>query len=164
MNQYTFRPHNPFTFYVGRFRCLRTSHANRLFGGVLRGRLVGSSPKLKETMLAPTPCLDGCGNPATYMGRCQQHQRPRWQGSNRKQRLPKDWATRRTIVLRRDRGICYLCGEPGADTIDHIIAGDDHNLTNLAPVHDRTSPHCHRYKTSVEAHNAKAGNKAKRKH
>lgn len=102
-------------------------------------------------MLAPTPCLENCGQSAIYQGRCKEHQKPKWQGSTRKERLPRDWATRRQIVLKRDRGICYLCGQPGADTVDHVIRGDDHSLTNLAAVHDRTPPHCHRDKTSKEA-------------
>lgn len=67
------------------------------------------------------------------------------------------------IVLKRDSGICYLCGEEGADTVDHIIAGDDHSLTNLAAVHDRTPPHCHRYKTSQDAHAAKKANQIKKR-
>lgn len=115
--------------------------------------------------LAPTPCLEtGCPNHATHQGRCQQHQRQAWAGSTRKKRLPPDWPTRRLIVLKKHGGICHLCGTPGADTIDHIIPNDDHNLDNLAPVHDRTPPHCHRYKSSQEGHNTKAANRIKRRH
>lgn len=114
--------------------------------------------------LAPTPCLEAdCFEYATRQGRCQKHQRP-WQGSTRKQRLPKDWPTRRLIVLRRDKGICHLCGQPGADTVDHIQPGDNHELTNLAPVHDRVPPHCHRYKSSAEGNQTQAGNRTKRRH
>ena len=44
----------------------------------------------------------------------------------------------REIVLRRDSGICHLCGEPGAWTIDHFIpwkyGGTDH-LDNLRAAH-----------------------------
>ena len=115
-------------------------------------------------MLAPTPCLQaGCNQHATYQGRCEQHQRPPWQGSTRKQRLPKDWHTRRLIILKRDKGICHICQQPGADTIDHITPGDNHELNNLAPIHDRVQPHCHRYKSSKEGNDAKAANKTKRK-
>lgn len=107
-------------------------------------------------MLAPTPCLDSpCPLPAIRGGRCKEHQRPAWLGSNRKLDLPKDWRTRRLIVLKRDKGICYLCGEANADTVDHIKAGNDHSLNNLAAVHDRVAPHCHRYKTSQEGHAGK---------
>lgn len=112
--------------------------------------------------LAPTPCLEpSCPNHAVSYGRCSTHQRPAWYGSTRKARLPRDWQTRRIIVLKRDKGICYLCGEPNADTVDHVIAGDDHSLENLRAVHDKVAPHCHRYKSSNEGHEAKAANKPK---
>lgn len=115
-------------------------------------------------MRAPTPCLDAqCNETATYEGRCEKHQRPPWQGSWRKQTLPKDWNTRRLIVLRRDQGTCYLCGGEGADTVDHVIPGDNHSLENLKAVHDRTPPHCHRYKTTKEAHDAQRGMRTKRR-
>ena len=64
-------------------------------------------------------------------------------------------------MLKRDKGICHLCGEPGADTVDHIKQGDDHGLDNLAPVHDRIAPHCHRAKSSAEGHAAKAANQVR---
>lgn len=107
-------------------------------------------------MLAPTPCLEKrCPHQATFRGRCEEHRVPAFYGSTRKERLPRDWNTRRLIVMKRDNGICHLCGQEGADTVDHIVQGDNHDLTNLAPVHDRTPPHCHRYKTAQEANKAK---------
>lgn len=113
---------------------------------------------------APTPCLEsGCPEKATREGRCQIHQRERWAGSTRKERLPSDWRTRCLIVMKRDKGICHICGGPGGDTIDHIEQGDDHSLDNLAPVHDRTEPHCHRYKSSAEGHAAKRAMRIKRR-
>jgi 5-methylcytosine-specific restriction protein A len=116
-------------------------------------------------MLAPTPCADPqCHATAVREGRCQDHQRPRWQGTTRKQRLPKDWTTRRLVVLKRDKGVCYLCGQPGADRVDHIVPGDNHSLTNLAAVHDAVEPHCHRYKSSQEGHEAQQGNRVRRRH
>ena len=44
----------------------------------------------------------------------------------------------RAKVLRRDQGYCYLCGLPGADTVDHIeprARGGTDALTNLAAAH-----------------------------
>ena len=41
-------------------------------------------------------------------------------------------------VIRRDRGICHLCGQPGADTADHILPvslGGTDALDNLAAAH-----------------------------
>lgn len=115
-------------------------------------------------MLAPTPCLESnCRERATYQGRCQAHAKPSWQGSTRASRLPKDWSTRRLVVLRRDQGICYVCKQKGADTIDHVIPGDDHSLNNLKAIHDKVEPYCHRYKSSKEGHEARQGNKTKRR-
>jgi 5-methylcytosine-specific restriction enzyme A len=110
---------------------------------------------------APTPCLEtGCPLKATYQGRCDTHKK-QWEGSTRKQRLPQDWNTRRAIVLKKGGGVCYLCGGPNADTVDHIVEGDNHSLDNLAPVHDRNPPHCHRYKTGERANEIKKGYRIK---
>lgn len=73
-----------------------------------------------------------------------------WEGSTRRHRLPPDWPARRRDAFRRHNGRCHLCGQPGADTIDHIRRGDDHAPSNLAPVHERNPPHCHRAKSSRE--------------
>lgn len=114
---------------------------------------------------ATTPCLTaGCLNIATNKGRCKEHQ-VEYKAVTRKARLPKDWNTRRRIVLQRDNYTCYLCGtnNPIADTVDHIIAGDDHSLENLAPVHDINPPHCHRAKTKKDIQRINAENKIKYK-
>lgn len=76
-----------------------------------------------------------------------------WEGSTRRARLPADWPQRVAAVKRRDRGICYVCGEPGADQVDHIRRGDDHSLGNLGSIHDDP---CHRAKTAREAAEARA--------
>lgn len=39
--------------------------------------------------------------------------------------LPEHYGTakyraRRRWILERDGGICWLCGRPGADTVDHV--------------------------------------------
>ena len=67
--------------------------------------------------------------------------------SDRKARLPKDWQARRAQVLRRAGYRCEAkhsdgsrCEERATD-VDHIVAGDDHSLTNLQALcswhHDR---------------------------
>lgn len=41
-------------------------------------------------------------------------------------------------IIRRDNGICWICGQPGADTADHIIPvadGGTDDETNLAAAH-----------------------------
>lgn len=130
-------------------------------------RLACSSKKRNHQgsqMLAPTPCSQTlCGDLAIKEGRCANHQRPRWQGSTRKQRLPQDWNTRRLVVLKRDKGICYVCQLPGADTVDHVTPGDDHSLTNLKAIHQNVKPFCHRAKSSAEGHAAKAANKIRKR-
>lgn len=116
---------------------------------------------------ATTPCLnEGCLNTAVKNGRCEPHQIVKeWNKTYRKETLPKDWATRRRIVFQRDNYVCYLCGSnnPVADTIDHVIPGDNHDLDNLKPVHDINAPHCHRKKTAQDSHKAQQQNKIKYK-
>lgn len=70
-----------------------------------------------------------------------------WSSSNRRQRLPKDWFQRRARVLRRDAGICHVCKLPGADSVDHVIAGDHHDEANLKAIHKVP---CHARKSSSE--------------
>lgn len=80
----------------------------------------------------------------------------RWVGSTRAARLPPGWSTRIVPrILTRDRHVCYLCGMPGADTVDHITPGDDHSDANLAAVHDANPPYCHRRKSSTEGNAAR---------
>lgn len=77
-----------------------------------------------------------------------------WAGSKRgAATASRRWRSLRAYVLQRDGGICYLCGGLGADTVDHIVSvanGGTDALDNLASVHDRVAPHCHRAKTTAE--------------
>ena len=75
-----------------------------------------------------------------------------WEGSTRRDRLPRNWNSElRPAVFARDGDICWICGEPGADEIDHKIQGDDHRLENLAPIHGwRTGLQCHARKSAAE--------------
>jgi 5-methylcytosine-specific restriction enzyme A len=77
--------------------------------------------------------------------------------------LPSDWNTRRLVVLKRDKGICYICGNEGADAVDHVVASDNHHLDNLKAIHDKVPPHCHRKKSSQEGLEALRGNRVKRR-
>lgn len=48
------------------------------------------------------------------------------------------WRTLRPYILRRDRGLCHLCGKPGADSVDHLVPvahGGTDEVTNLAAAH-----------------------------
>ncbi|MFE3220254.1 HNH endonuclease [Streptomyces antimycoticus] len=82
-----------------------------------------------------------------------------WETSDRAKRLPPNWPILRAMILRRDNGICHVCGKHGADQVDHINPGDDHALDNLAAIH---SDPCHRQKSSSEGGTAAAKSRAKR--
>ena len=65
------------------------------------------------------------------------------------------WKAMRRRVLRRDHAICHVCGKPGADEVDHLVAlrlGGTDDEANLAPIHRRP---CHARKSSVEGHTAR---------
>lgn len=76
----------------------------------------------------------------------------RWASSNRRSRLPADWAQRVAHTRDRAHGLCEAekhepeCGGVGAQC-DHHIPGDDHSLENLRWLSDP----CHRAKTQAEA-------------
>lgn len=62
----------------------------------------------------------------------------------------------RRQILKRANGICYVCGQPDANQVDHKTprhqGGTDHP-TNLGAIHDRP---CHQAKTQAEAQAARA--------
>jgi 5-methylcytosine-specific restriction enzyme A len=82
-----------------------------------------------------------------------------WGTSDRARRLPPNWPVLRAMVLRRDNGVCHVCGKHGADQVDHITPGDNHSPDNLAAIH---SAPCHRRKSSSEGGKASAQARAKR--
>ena len=48
------------------------------------------------------------------------------------------WRQLRAQVLTRDGGVCWLCGEGGADSVDHVLPryqGGGDNEGNLAAAH-----------------------------
>ncbi len=63
--------------------------------------------------------------------------------------LPRDWPRIRRRILRRDGGLCQVCGAP-AHHVDHIVpavdggSDDDENLQALCALH-------HSAKTAREA-------------
>jgi 5-methylcytosine-specific restriction protein A len=63
---------------------------------------------------------------------------------------------RRKRILERYFYCCHVCGEGGADQVDHRIplgeGGADEDW-NLAPIHAEP---CHREKTAAEARRARA--------
>ncbi len=75
-----------------------------------------------------------------------------WATSNRRQRLPPNWAAIRAKVKARANGRCEAdihhpdCNGHGTDA-DHITPGDNHAMWNLQWL----SEPCHRAKTAREA-------------
>lgn len=60
-----------------------------------------------------------------------------WEGSTRREDLPRDWPKRRALVIERDHGLCQwvmshgsICAEDG-NQVDHIGDRNDHRLENL---------------------------------
>jgi 5-methylcytosine-specific restriction protein A len=110
---------------------------------------------------ATTPCLNtGCPNIAVKAGRCKAHE-VQYKVVTRRDRLPADWNTRRIVVLNRDKYICYLCDDDSvkATDVDHVVAGDDHSLTNLKAAHRW----CHQVKTGNDIRIMNEQNKIKYK-
>ena len=84
-----------------------------------------------------------------------------WKDSNRRSRLPANWAAIVQAVHRRSGRKCEvpreskggaLCGRPADGGVDHIIPNDDDSMTNLR---DTCRWH-HRAKSSQEGNEAKA--------
>lgn len=86
-----------------------------------------------------------------------------WAGHRRQDRLPSNWSELRAECFRIWGDICYVCGLPGADEVDHVEQGDRHILDNLRPVHGwRTPQRCHVRKSSAEGGRAKADKQGRR--
>lgn len=88
-----------------------------------------------------------------------------WYGSDRRDRLPRDWASIRAMVRERAHNHCQarvhsaLCDGIG-DDCDHIMPGDDHSLANLQWLNHN----CHKLKTSRESAERNARRARQRKH
>jgi 5-methylcytosine-specific restriction endonuclease McrA len=77
-----------------------------------------------------------------------------WRGSDRRSRLPSNWAKIRAAVLARD-STCVLCRVRPSKFCDHIQAKtDDHSETALQGV---CGP-CHDQKSSAEGNAAQKAN------
>lgn len=61
--------------------------------------------------------------------------------------LGRPWRRTVAYVVDRDRGICHICGGPGADSADHIVPrsqGGTDDASNLLAVHHNVEPRCNR--------------------
>lgn len=84
---------------------------------------------------------------------------PRWQNTDRRDRLPPDWESKiRPKILRRDGRMCQWKFSDGtlcldrANQVDHIKRGDDHRDSNLQSLCERH----HAQKSSSEGGAARA--------
>ena len=88
-----------------------------------------------------------------------------WYGSDRRDRLPRDWAAIRAMVRERAHNHCQarvhsaLCNGMG-DDCDHIVPGDDHSLANLQWLNHN----CHKLKTARESAERNARRARQRRH
>lgn len=98
----------------------------------------------------------GCHNYVRIGNYCPDHARAAWQSSNRNPRHSSsqrgygaEWRAARARVLEQAGGRCAICGQPGADEVDHITPkhmGGNDQPSNLRAVHKV----CHRAKSSAE--------------
>lgn len=73
-----------------------------------------------------------------------------WRTSDRRERLPSNWATLAAKVKARDKRCMDKHHAPDCDgkaaEVDHIVQGDDHSLANLQAL----STACHARKTRLD--------------
>lgn len=56
----------------------------------------------------------------------------------------------RNARILRASDVCHICGQPGADAVDHVIPwaiSHDDSMSNLAPAHHDVEPRCNRHKS-----------------
>ncbi|MGW2666232.1 HNH endonuclease [Nocardia tengchongensis] len=108
---------------------------------------------------APRRCpTKGCHTLIRHTRYCPEHT-PAWDTPSGWQ-APAGWAKTRDQVLHRDSYRCHVCGGDGADTVDHlrpVAQGGRHTADNLAAIHDRNPPHCHRAKTNRDRQQPRPG-------
>jgi 5-methylcytosine-specific restriction enzyme A len=91
------------------------------------------------------PCAEpGCPKLILFGARCPEHkrqhnrQRELQRGDRHERGYGSEWTKLSREIIRRDEGICYLCGLPGADTADHVVAkarGGSDDPSNLRAAH-----------------------------
>ncbi|MGB1583352.1 MAG: HNH endonuclease [Solirubrobacterales bacterium] len=84
---------------------------------------------------------------------CPDHAPKPWESSKRAEKTISGsrQQKRSRFILARDKTICHVCGQPGADQADHVIAlihGGADSIANMAAIH--ANP-CHAEKTQREA-------------
>ena len=86
-----------------------------------------------------------------------------WDTSDRRHRLPPNWAATVRRIKQRDHGLCQAvahhpaCNGIGTE-VDHIVAGDNHDDSNLQLL----SRECHAEKTIRDNRDLRARRTAER--
>lgn len=76
-------------------------------------------------------------------------------------KLTREYYRNRTVILKA-KPVCYVCGKPGADQVDHLTPrsrGGSDDMVNLAPIHREP---CHRLKSQQESRDGIRSHSAKR--
>ena len=84
---------------------------------------------------------------------CEQHKRTPWQDRPKHRTGLSGWQQQQRAqrVIRRDNGICHVCGQPGADQADHVVPlseGGADGEDQMRAIHETP---CHERKTQAEA-------------
>jgi 5-methylcytosine-specific restriction protein A len=78
-------------------------------------------------------------SPAIRCATCERAHNQR-RGSATARGLGSAYQRRRQTILARDGGVCWVCGQAGADTVDHVVPrarGGDSSEANLRAAHAR---------------------------
>lgn len=96
----------------------------------------------------------GCPNLTDGGTRCDAHRPAYTPWPDRDERRPKvsGWERQRRnkIVMARHGRVCHVCGQGGADQVDHVVPlaqGGSDTMDNLRPAHKQ----CHAAKTRRES-------------
>ena len=105
----------------------------------------------KPRVCAEPSCPQLADPGATY---CDAHTPMREAWPDRDARRPKisGWERQRRnrVIMARHGRRCHICGQPGADQVDHVVPlarGGTDTMDNLRPAHKQ----CHQAKTTREA-------------
>lgn len=72
----------------------------------------------------------------------------RWRDMSRAERdgrASAKWKRTRAAVFAQYGDTCWICGRPGADTVDHLdrlTDGGTSDISNLRPAHGKRLPFC----------------------
>jgi 5-methylcytosine-specific restriction protein A len=89
---------------------------------------------------------------------CPEHERKAWSGHRGRRNRMRSGSREQRLnraVMELHEGRCHICGNYGADEVDHVVPlseGGSDGMDNRRPIH---SEPCHRTKTAEEAARAR---------